>query len=313
MKGSLFFDMDPSCKIPCHFEPTTGLGQHHVQCDHISPKSQIPEIFHPKNWKPWQQGFHRIGEILWVIVATPFLSKRLSEFSATAHGLTTEKSQIRQRSKGILVAHESGTKTVVWLHLNIPIIHFGFIEILHDSKSNESNNIFQDEKTKQATWRFHLQLFWIVTLCSWNCLEPIKPGDSTTLDPPLQKKNNQKQENTTNTNNTNCIRIHPIQSDEFGSTAHLGQRCQAVGRAGGIGDLAFGWRRKRPGVFSCQKTGKKTNPGEVPLKKKLGREDEKTCWIHFFWGGEDGIAVEVCHCPKNSLLTTWLLCLGVGS
>ena len=81
--GSLFLIWISLAKS--HFEPATGLGQHHCQCDHISPKSQIPEIFHPNRTD-------RIGEILWVIVATPFLSKRLSEFSATAHGLTTEKS-----------------------------------------------------------------------------------------------------------------------------------------------------------------------------------------------------------------------------
>lgn len=91
----------------------------------------------------------------------------------------------------------SGAKTVVWLHLNIPIIHFGFIEILHDPKSNEPK-IFQDEKTKQPTWRFHLQLFWIVTFCSWKCLEQTKPCDSTPPSPP-KNKINKKKENTTNT------------------------------------------------------------------------------------------------------------------
>ena len=65
--GSLFLIWIHPAKS--HFESTASLGQRHGQCDHISPKSQIPEIFHPNRT-------HRIGEILWVFSLQPhfFLS-----------------------------------------------------------------------------------------------------------------------------------------------------------------------------------------------------------------------------------------------
>ena len=171
-------------------------------------------------------------------------------------------------------------QTVVWLHLNIPIshsrvFHFGFIEILHDSKSLSQMNptpIFQDEKTQNKQHEDFISNCSFVTF-----LEVFRTNTSKWFQPPLKQE-----ENTTKQHKLHPNSSHHLMNFDF--AWHLGQRCQAVGRTGGIGDLDFSrWHRVNDSVvFSGRKRG--TKKSRSSRYKERGKTRKHVEFI-FFWGG----------------------------
>lgn len=235
-----FFDMDPSCKIPFW-----------VNCESWSTPWSMWSYFTkiPNSWNlSSQQNSSDRWNFVGFFVATPFLSKRKPVSFQPLLMVWPEK-------------NPSSPTLQRWLTSQVRKLWSDFIStspsftpessILVSLKScttlSQMNpKYFKMKKTQNKQHEDFISNCSFVTF-----LEVFRTNKTLWFhhpSPPKSKINKKKKHNTTKQHKLHPNSSHHLMNFDF--DWHLGQRCQAVGRTGGIGDLDFS-RDVERGKMGC--------------------------------------------------------------